>query len=113
MEPGWCPGVRSSPPYLLRFRPDIEHYLPMDPDNMDMFEMVKDGLILAKLINDSVADTIDERALNKGHNLNRFKQVENGNLVVNSAKAIGSVSRLAALYCGCVSVCEGVCEGVV
>ena len=51
-----------------------------------------DGLILAKLINDSVPDTIDERVLNlasKGKKLNKFKMTENNNLVIFSAKGIG------------------------
>lgn len=68
-----------------------------------------DGLILCKLINDSVPDTIDERVLNKpsskthrripsqpqapqsGGNkaLNNFQMTENNNIVISSAKAIG------------------------
>jgi plastin-1 len=46
---------------------------------------------LAKLINDSVNGTIDERVLNlgAGKKLNAFQMTENNNLVVNSAKAIG------------------------
>jgi plastin-1 len=44
--------------------------------------------LYSKLINDSVADTIDERVLNKG-NLNTFQMTENNNVVINSAKAIG------------------------
>lgn len=50
-----------------------------------------DGLILSKLINDAVPDTIDERVLNvpKNKKINNFQMVENNNIVVNSAKAIG------------------------
>jgi len=53
---------------------------------------LKDGLVLAKLINDSVPDTIDERVLNRPKNkkaLNAFQMTENNNIVINSAKAIG------------------------
>lgn len=49
-------------------------------------------MILAKLINDSVSDTIDERVLNvpgKGKKINKFKMTENNNLVIFSAKGIG------------------------
>ena len=72
-----------------------------------------DGLVLCKLINDSVPDTIDERVLNKPSSkthrripsqpnqsspqpgsggpkaLNNFQMTENNNIVISSAKAIG------------------------
>lgn len=58
-----------------------------------MFDECKDGLVLAKLINDSVPDTIDERVLNRPNartkKLNQFHMTENNNIVINSAKAIG------------------------
>jgi plastin-1 len=58
-----------------------------------MFDKCKDGLVLAKLINDSVPDTIDERVLNKPgrkiKELNAFHMTENNNIVINSAKGIG------------------------
>src|SRR5205807_2400627 len=58
-----------------------------------MFDECKDGLVLAKLINDSVPDTIDERVLNRPNarskKLNHFQMTENNNIVINSAKAIG------------------------
>jgi plastin-1 len=50
--------------------------------------IVIDGLLLAKLINISVPETIDERVLNLKPN-NPFKKTENNNLILNSAKAIG------------------------
>ena len=58
-----------------------------------MFDQCKDGLILAKLINDSVPDTIDERVMNKPgrkiKTLNAFHMTENNNIVIQSAKGIG------------------------
>ena len=58
-----------------------------------MFDECRDGLVLAKLINDSVPDTIDERVMNKPgkklKQLNNFHMSENNNIVVNSAKGIG------------------------
>jgi hypothetical protein len=41
------------------------------------------------LINTAIKGTVDERAINKGSNLNAFKITENQNLCINSAKAIG------------------------
>src|SRR5947199_6906780 len=58
----------------------------------DIVFHVTDGLVLAKLINDSVPDTIDERVLNRPKakkQLNAFQMTENNNIVINSAKAIG------------------------
>jgi plastin-1 len=59
---------------------------------MQIFEECRDGLVLCKLINDSVPDTIDMRVLNKPtarKPLNAFQITENNNIVINSAKSIG------------------------
>lgn len=70
--------------------PDVKHLgLPLNPDSMDLFKAVHDGILLNKLINTAVKGTVDERAINKGANLNPFKITENQNLCINSAKAIG------------------------
>lgn len=57
-------------------------------------------MVLCKLINDSVPDTIDSRVLNvakPGKPLNAFKITENNNIVITSAKAIGcSVVNIGA-----------------
>src|SRR5260221_12554290 len=67
---------------------------------MQLFDECKDGLILCKLINDSVPDTIDMRVLNKPtarKPLNAFQITENNNIVITSAKAIGcSVVNIAS-----------------
>ncbi|QLQ82403.1 hypothetical protein HG537_0H01650 [Torulaspora globosa] len=73
---------------------DIGHLLPFPTDTFQLFDECKDGLVLSKLINDSVPDTIDTRVLNwpkKGKDLNNFQASENANIVINSAKAIGCV----------------------
>ncbi|PGH01178.1 hypothetical protein GX51_05374 [Blastomyces parvus] len=78
---------------VLAGDPDIGHLLPFPTDTFEMFDECKDGLVLAKLINDSVPDTIDERVLNrpgkKIKQLNAFHMTENNNVVINSAKGIG------------------------
>ncbi|KAI8811020.1 calponin homology domain-containing protein [Cladochytrium replicatum] len=81
----------------LAYDKDIKHRIPIDKSTMQIFTEAKDGLILAKLINDSVPNTIDERALNMGKKLSPFQMHENNNVVVNSAKAIGcSVVNIGA-----------------
>ncbi|KAK7031297.1 fimbrin [Paramarasmius palmivorus] len=72
--------------------PDIGWRHPIPTDTMQLFDECKDGLILCKLINDSVPDTIDIRVLNKPTSrkpLNAFQITENNNIVISSAKAIG------------------------
>ena len=80
---------------------DVGNLLPFPTDSFEMFDYSKDGLILAKLINDSVPDTIDERVMNKAgkkiKTLNAFHMTENNNIVIESAKGIGcSVVNIGA-----------------
>jgi plastin-1 len=75
-------------------------------DNIDVdnfFASCQDGLLLSKLINDSAPETIDERVLNVGSNLNPFKMTENINVAINSAKAIGC----SVVNIGPVDILEG------
>lgn len=82
---------------VLAGDPDIGHILPLPTDTMQLFDECRDGLLLCKLINDSVPDTIDERVLNKPSKaktggvkpLNAFQMTENNNIVITSAKGIG------------------------
>ncbi|EPE10010.1 fimbrin [Ophiostoma piceae UAMH 11346] len=78
---------------VLAGDPDIGQRLPFATDTFEMFDECKDGLVLAKLINDSVPDTIDERVLNvpgrKIKKLNAFHMTENNNIVIESSKGIG------------------------
>ncbi|XP_077402602.1 plastin-3 isoform X3 [Vanacampus margaritifer] len=68
--------------------PDCRHVLPMEPDTDSLFKTVGDGILLCKMINKSVPDTIDERTINK-KKLTPFTIQENLNLALNSASAIG------------------------
>ena len=79
---------------------DIGDRLPFPTDTFEMFDQCKDGLVLSKLINDAVPDTIDERVLNRSkgtRKLNNFTMTENNNLVISSAKSLGlSVVNIGA-----------------
>ncbi|XP_059207254.1 plastin-3-like [Centropristis striata] len=68
--------------------PDCQHVLPMDPNTESLFTCVGDGIVLCKMINLSVPETIDDRAINK-KKLTTFTTQENLNLALNSASAIG------------------------
>ncbi|KAI5315380.1 PREDICTED: fimbrin-2 [Prunus dulcis] len=67
----------------------LKKYLPIDPSTNDLFEIVKDGVLLCKLINVAVPGTIDERAINTKRVLNPWERNENHTLCLNSAKAVG------------------------
>lgn len=72
----------------------VGNRIPFDLNTFQLFDECTDGLVLSSLINDSVPDTIDTRVLNlpkNGKPLNNFKLLENANIVLNSAKAIGCV----------------------
>lgn len=70
--------------------------LPVDASSMELFEKCSDGILLCKLINDAIPETIDERVINIPTK-NNFEMIENNNLCVNSAKAIGcSVINIGA-----------------
>ncbi|XP_034433162.1 plastin-1-like [Hippoglossus hippoglossus] len=67
---------------------DCEYLLPMNPNDESLFNSVRDGILLCKMINLSQPDTIDERVINT-KKLTTFKMTENLVLALNSASAIG------------------------
>jgi len=67
-------------------------YLPLRRDSDDLFRKMADGILLCKLINLAVPDTVDERALNfptTGKQLNTWEMTENQNIAINSARGCG------------------------
>ena len=69
--------------------PVCQKYLPIDPDSNEVFDRIKNGVLLCKLINKAQEGTIDERVINTKDNMNIFQQVENLNLAISAAKSIG------------------------
>ncbi|CAO2039429.1 unnamed protein product [Urochloa humidicola] len=69
--------------------PFLKNFLPLDPASNELFNLVRDGVLLCKLINVAVPGTIDERAINTKKELNPWERNENHTLGLNSAKAIG------------------------
>jgi len=67
---------------------DLKHLLPIDINGADLFDKVKDGILLSKIINHSCPETIDERAINK-KNLSVYNSLENLTLSLSSAQSIG------------------------
>nr|XP_043628042.1 fimbrin-1-like [Erigeron canadensis] len=73
----------------LRDDPFMKQFLPIDPATDALFDLARDGVLLCKLINVAVPNTIDERAINTKRILNPWERNENHTLCLNSAKAIG------------------------
>ncbi|CAN6968857.1 unnamed protein product [Brassica oleracea var. botrytis] len=67
----------------------LKTFLPINPDTNDLYELVKDGVLLCKFINVAVPGTIDERAINTKRVLNPWERNENHTLCLNSARAVG------------------------
>lgn len=72
----------------LKDDPDCQDLLPIDSETDDLYKCVSNGILICKLINCSVPDTIDERTINKG-NISVYKKRENHVLAINSASSIG------------------------
>ncbi|OWZ15421.1 Fimbrin [Phytophthora megakarya] len=75
----------------LRADKDVASLMPIGMD-AGLFRAVCDGVLLCKLINAAVPETIDERALNfvkRAKELNVYQKTENQNLCINAAKSIG------------------------
>ena len=74
---------------LLGDDPELKDKLPVDPKSNDIFKKMKDGVILAKLINLAAPGTVDERVIAKDPGMKQEDKLNNLNLTINSAKSIG------------------------
>ncbi|KAF9923101.1 hypothetical protein BGZ65_009126, partial [Modicella reniformis] len=68
---------------------NIKHSMNDDERSEFTAHIIVHGVFDVLLINDSVPDTIDERVLNTKNKLSNFQIIENNNVAINSAKAIG------------------------
>ena len=74
---------------FLKEDADVAEFLPINPDSDDLFHCMETGVVLAKLVNIAVENTIDMRAMNKKKSMNIYQTKENLNLVINACKGIG------------------------
>jgi len=70
---------------------DCAHLLPLEPESLQIFEALKDGVLLTKLINKVAEDTVDMRCVHLGAErpLSVYEVTENLNLAINAAVALG------------------------
>jgi len=67
---------------------DLRHILPLDESGKNLYEAVKDGILLCKIVNHSCPDTVDERVINMKPN-SVYTRHENLTLALTSAQSIG------------------------
>lgn len=66
----------------------LNHLLPLNETGHGLYEAVKDGILLCKIVNHSCPDTVDERVINMKPN-SVYKRHENLTLALTSAQSIG------------------------
>jgi len=85
----------------------LQYLLPIDPNSDDLFEKMKDGVLLCKFANLIEPGTVFDRAINypkPGKNLSIFKVNENLVLGIRSAMAVGC--RVHNVGAGDIRECE-------
>lgn len=75
--------------FVLRDDPDLRHILPIDKDTNQIFEVVRDGLILCKLVNAISPGTINTRNIIIKVKPNTYEIISNINYAIKGAKDIG------------------------
>ena len=78
---------------LLENEEELKTKLPMNPESNEIFKKIKDGVILAKLVNIAAPGTVDERVIVKDPSMTIEDKKANVNLVINSAKSIGCLTE--------------------
>ena len=78
---------------LLENDEELKEKLPIVPESNEVFKKIKDGVILAKLVNMAAPGTVDERVIVKDPSMTVHDKKSNVNLVINSAKSIGCLTE--------------------
>ncbi|KAA6403905.1 MAG: putative Ca2+-binding actin-bundling protein [Streblomastix strix] len=68
--------------------PELANKLPINSEGNDIFEIMKDGLLIMKMVNFIKPGTIDDRLFNKNAR-NQFQTGENLTVVLDGARSIG------------------------
>lgn len=73
---------------VLKDDPNVKEFLPLANEDA-LTNLCKDGIILCKLINQTIPSTVDDRVINRKKPLNIYHQTENIHLAINSCMSIG------------------------
>ena len=80
----------------LKDDPDCGGRIPIDPETDDLYDKVKDGVILAKLVNLCEPGTVNEDEIKKNEDMNIFDKYDNLTKAVEGAKKVGVKSETNA-----------------
>ena len=81
---------------LLEEDQELAGKIPIDENSNEIFKKMKDGVILSKLINILMPNTIDERVIIKDDTMTREDKKNNLNLTINSGKSVGCMIETTA-----------------
>ena len=80
----------------LKDDPDVGGRIPIDPETDELYDKIKDGVILAKLVNKCEPDTINEDEIKKNEDMNIFDKYDNLTKAIDGAKKVGVKSETNA-----------------
>ena len=80
----------------LKDDPDVGGRIPIDPETDELYDKIKDGVILAKLVNKCEPDTIIEDEIKKNEDMNIFDKYDNLTKAIDGAKKVGVKSETNA-----------------
>ncbi len=74
---------------LLKDDPDCKNKIPIDPKGDDLYEKLRDGVILSKLVNLCEPNTVNEDDIKKNDDMNVYDKYANLEKAIKGAKDIG------------------------
>ena len=74
---------------LLKDDPDCKNKIPIDPKSDELYEKLRDGVILSKLVNLCEPNTINEDEIKKNDDMNVYDKYANLEKAIKGAKDIG------------------------
>ena len=78
---------------ILKDDPDCKGKIPIDPSNDELFDKIRDGVILCKLVNKAEPGTIPEDAIKKNDDMNVYDKYANLEKAIDGAKKAGCKSE--------------------
>jgi len=81
---------------ILKNEPDCENRIPINPETDELYDKIKDGVILVKLVNKCEPDTINEDEIKKNDDMNIFDKYDNLSKAIDGAKKVGVPSETNA-----------------
>jgi len=81
---------------ILNEDPDCANKLPINPETDELYDKIKDGIILCKLVNKCEPETVKEEEIKKNEDMNIFDRYDNLQKAIDGAKKVGVSSATNA-----------------